>query len=109
MPGKTNPRSASPNAPRKSGTRAGAGKTIEFKLLNPGAANVAVAGDFTQWQEAPVPLKKGKTGVWSAKLALKPGRYEYRYLVDGEWADDPASDERVENPFGSHNALIIVD
>ncbi len=99
---------------RKTGTRARApitsvAKKIEFCLPNVKADSVLLAGDFTAWQESAVALKQGKSGDWSAKLPLAPGRYEYRYIVDGEWVDDPAAPARVENPFGTSNALLVVE
>jgi len=37
-----------------------------------------------------------------------PGRYEYRFVVDGQWRDDPACTERVPNGFGSENCVLRV-
>jgi hypothetical protein len=31
---------------------------------------------------------------------LPSGRYEYRFVVDGQWTDDPAAGETVMNPYG---------
>jgi len=47
-------------------------------------------------------------GEWTKELTLSPGRYEYRFVVDGEWADDPAAIELIPNPFGTANAVLIV-
>jgi len=90
-------------------TQAPVRRKIEFLLTGNGATQVLLAGDFTAWQAEPVALKKNRRGVWSAKLPLAPGRYEYRYIVDGEWADDPNATLRVDNPFGTKNALIVVE
>jgi len=40
---------------------------------------------------------------------LTPGRYEYRFLVDGQWRNDPECAECVANPFGSENCVIHVN
>lgn len=53
-----------------------------------------------------VPLADGR---WAKKLTLPPGRYEYRFVVDGQWMDDPAAKETVLNPFGGGNAVVVVE
>jgi hypothetical protein len=34
---------------------------------------------------------------------LPPGAHHYRFLVDGEWRDDPECALRTPNPFGGEN------
>lgn len=76
--------------------------------MAPEADNVSLAGDFTDWDRSPIPLKKSKKGVWSKAVSLPSGMYEYRYLVDGKWQDDPACETHVPNSFGSHNCVRVV-
>lgn len=64
-----------------------------------------LVGDFTHWQQNPVSLKKLKNGVWKASVPLAPGTYHYRFLVDGDWRDDPECTIRVNNPYGGQNAV----
>ena len=40
------------------------------------------------------------------ELALPPGTYEYRLVVDGEWIADPSAKETVPNPFGGVNSVL---
>jgi 1,4-alpha-glucan branching enzyme len=80
----------------------------EFSLSAPQATSVFIAGDFNQWNLSTHPLKRDKKGVWKISLALGPGRYEYRFLVDGEWQNDPNCPSLVENPFGTSNCLRMV-
>jgi 1,4-alpha-glucan branching enzyme len=79
-----------------------------FALEAPCAASVLLAGDFTQWQEKPISLEHLANGHWQANVPLKPGRHQYRFLVDGQWQDDPQAAERVANPFGGCNAVRTV-
>ena len=67
--------------------------------------SVQLVGDFTHWQEQPIQMRKAAAGVWRAKVALKPGLHHYRFLVDGEWRDDPECALHVPNPFGTQNAV----
>jgi 1,4-alpha-glucan branching enzyme len=80
-----------------------AGQTFAFNA--PAAMNVQLVGDFTQWQKSPISLRKDERGVWKATVSLAPGTYHYRFLVDGQWRDDPECTLRVTNPFGSHNSV----
>ena len=47
-------------------------------------------------------------GRWFKELALPPGTYEYRLLVDGEWMSDPLAGETAPNPFGGVNSVLKV-
>ena len=44
-------------------------------------------------------------GVWRTTVELGPGIHHYRFLVDGEWRDDPECVLREPNPFGSENMM----
>jgi len=83
-------------------------KKMTFSYRAPDAQSVVLAGDFTGWQEAPLAMKKDKSGVWKAAVSLPPGRYEYRLLVDGQWRDDPDCPTRQPNQFGGQNCVCIV-
>ena len=83
-------------------------KKVTFSIVAPDAKVVALAGSFTNWNQAPVELKREKNGVWKKTLTLDPGSYEYRLLVDGQWQDDPQCEQRVANPFGTQNCLRLV-
>ncbi len=84
-------------------------KSQLFVLTRPSAQTVlSHAGDFTGWDQAPVALKKDKTGVWKKTIPLPPGRYEYRLLVDGQWHNDPECSLRKPNQFGGENCVCVV-
>jgi hypothetical protein len=79
---------------------------VTFVLVAPSAHSVAVAGDFNEWQPARAPLDN-RDGVWTATIELRPGRYEYMFLVDGkEWVTDPAARLRRDDGFGNQNAIL---
>lgn len=82
---------------------------VTFSLFALEAQEVLVAGDFSHWMEEPTSLKKHKDGIWKATLHLTPGVYEYKFIVDGEWRDDPACEVRVSNAFGTENCLRVVE
>jgi 1,4-alpha-glucan branching enzyme len=90
-------------------TPKGSKQKVTFLYEAPAAQSVLLAGDFTGWQQAPVSLKKDKTGTWKKSISLPPGRYEYRLLVDGEWRDDPQCSKRQPNQFGGENCVCVVN
>ena len=77
----------------------------EFRLEAPSASNVRLVGEFTDWEQSPLDLIADEDGVWQVTVALTPGRYAYRYLVDGQWADDPNCSECEINSYGTTNAV----
>lgn len=79
-----------------------------LESTNSKAQEVFVAGSFNDWQLRATPLQAGGDGKWSVELSLAPGRYEYRFIADGEWAEDPAAQESVPNPFGGRNSVLVV-
>ena len=76
------------------------------------ASDVRIAGDFNGW----VPDKgvrslieaDGDVRIWTKILLLPPGRYQYRYVVDGEWREDPENPEGVASHVGGRNSILVV-
>lgn len=89
--------------PRTAGT-----KPTEFKLYAPVAKKVVVAGSFNKWDTKKLLAKKDSKGNWFAKVALKPGRHEYKFVVDEKWTNDPNCTSCVANSFGSHNCVVEI-
>jgi len=83
-------------------------KSTEFKLHAPNAKRVTLAGSFNNWDTKTLTAKKMLKGNWSVKVSLKPGIYEYKFLVDGNWVNDPNCSSCVCNSFGSQNCTISV-
>ena len=80
-----------------------------FAYRAPVALSIQLVGDFTHWQESPVSMRKDADGVWRSSLQLKPGTYHYRFLVDGQWQDDPTCHEHQPNQFGGSNCVCVVN
>lgn len=100
---------ARPVAPK--GTRAGqrpVEKPVEFILNRPQAREVAVAGTFNDWDVKRTPMRPGPGGAWGTTVWLPAGRYEYRFIADGEWISDSRARENVKNAFGSTNSVVVV-
>jgi chromosome partitioning protein len=79
----------------------------------PNAKNVAIAGDFNNWTPARMtedrqPGKTESDDTFRALVALKPGRYRYRLVVDGRWQSDPHNIHAEANPFGELDSVVEV-
>jgi 1,4-alpha-glucan branching enzyme len=62
---------------------------VVFALEHLDAKEVYLCGDFNQW--SPVSLRmlqRNGDGHWEKRVTLPPGRYEYKFIVDGKWLHD---------------------
>lgn len=69
------------------------------------AKAVRVVGTFNNWDEEQGRMQKTK-GEWRKRINLQPGRYEYKFIVDGQWCTDPDASETTRNDFGSLNSVL---
>lgn len=81
---------------------------ISLELVKSEAKEVYVAGSFNGWVPQKSPLSPTGNGRWVGDLAVGPGRYEYLFVVDGQWLPDPNARETVDNPFGGKNSVLVV-
>lgn len=111
--GKATGKATKKAAPKKSSAAKAKGKSVssaEFSLYAPDVKEVYLSGDFNGWQPdaKDYRLRKFKGDIWKKSLKLKPGRYEYQFVVDGQWWCDPANENRVTNPYCTENSVIEV-
>ena len=83
-------------------------KAVEFRLRAPQAKRVSLAGSFNNWDASSLTAKKDTNGIWTIKATLNPGRYEYKFVVDGSWVTDPVCKENISNTVGSVNSVVVV-
>ncbi|MBW2424370.1 MAG: AAA family ATPase [Deltaproteobacteria bacterium] len=87
-------------------------REVVVRFEDASAGDVRIAGDFNGW----VPdrgvrsliASEGPTRVWTKILTLEPGTYQYRYVVDGEWREDPANPRSAPGPTGQPNSILQV-
>ena len=86
-----------------------------FTTPAPDAKKVCLAGSFNGWDPGATPMRRNEYGVWVVTLQLAPGRYEYRFVVDGEWRSEVACEgphgdcpHCVPNDFGTRNCVVHV-
>jgi len=71
------------------------------------AREVILAGSFNDWDEHTTLILKTPDG-WELKADLPPGRYEYKFIVDGQWMHDPNSKENIVNEHGTLNSVLRI-
>lgn len=86
-----------------------------IRIQAPEAQEVFLAGSFNDWNPGTIRMERDSDGSWIAVVPLTPGRYEYKFIVDGRWCCDPGGTEfeetcpgHVRNPFGTLNRTIDV-
>ena len=90
-------------------------KPVEISCRAPNAKAVLVAGTFNDWKADELALEKEEEGDWRITLALSPGAYEYKFLVDGEWCCEAGCEHEyrgcvkcVPNEHGTMNRVLEV-
>jgi len=81
---------------------------VTFVLPKADAKHVSLSGEFNGWSPTATPMKRHNDGTWETTVDLAPGRYQYKFLVDGEWLLDPAAQKSVPNEHGTLNSVVEV-
>ena len=71
-----------------------ASRRVRFGYFKPEARAVHLVGSFNGWQPGATPMRRDGLGDWSVDLEQPRGEHRYRFVVDGEWRDDPAASKR---------------
>jgi 1,4-alpha-glucan branching enzyme len=74
---------------------------VLFTLEAPFKARVVIVGDFNNWapDKGAMTFEEEKN-VWKKFYSLPPGKYEYKFFVNGKWIVDPNNPEESINEFG---------
>ena len=81
---------------------------VYLEFVNRQARRVAIAGSFNDWRPAATPMVPMGRGWWVKGLTLPPGRYQYRFVVDGQWVPDPNAAATELGPDGHDNSVLVV-
>ena len=88
----------------------GAGKkkgTVRFSIKpQKGVKSVKLAGSFNDWQ--PVAMRKQAGGQYVSNIEVETGVYEYKFIIDNEWQQDPDNPQCVWNRHGTLNSVAII-
>ena len=83
-------------------------KPVNFVCHAPGAKQVAVVGDFNEWQPTVHVMRRQPDGAWTAQVSLNHGHHRYLFWVDGEHHLDPRAQGVARTPEGHRVSLLAV-
>jgi chromosome partitioning protein len=81
---------------------------VMLSVKAPEAKEVYLAGEFNNWKLDENSRMENKDGCWTKSLCLNKGKYRYRFVIDGKWAEDSNNPLRQMNPYGTMDSLIEV-
>jgi hypothetical protein len=79
-------------------------RDVVFRLEAPSAKSVLLGGSFNAFDARNAALTRRGAGPWEITLSLPPGRYLYKFKVDGRWVLDPANPEKIA---GDREASVL--
>lgn len=87
-----------------------ADRSVTFSYEGDAARSVLVAGNFTEWAKAPIPLARVEgTRRWSARTRPLPcGVHAYKLIVDDRWLGDEANPLTIPDGFGGRNPAFVL-
>jgi 1,4-alpha-glucan branching enzyme len=81
-------------------------RKVMFSMNSSNAEEVILMGNFNNWDPKKHVMKKDRKGMWVKAVIIPPGKYEYKFLVDGQWKEDPQNDQTCLNCFGTYNNVF---
>lgn len=79
-----------------------------YKPTEPGK-KIYVGGSFNGWSNDKILLSgPDNNGEFSVDVPLEPGRYAYKFSIDGKWVLDPNNPQTEDNGLGDKNSVITI-
>ena len=80
----------------------------QFTFYQKGLQSISVVGQFNDWDADSTALKEVSPGVWTVSIALRPGVYEYQFILNGKQRVTDPTMPQTSNDFGSPNSVVTV-
>ncbi|MGA1867806.1 MAG: AAA family ATPase [bacterium] len=81
---------------------------VLFTCYAPQAKSVRLVANFNEWNQEQMPLFNIEgDGIWQKIVPLKEGKYQYKFVIDGEWMKDPINPNIVSSPFGENSIFEV--
>ncbi len=82
---------------------------VTFVLNNfKDAKEVVLSGSFNNWRTSELYMKRNAQGAWELSIPLPPGKYLYKFIVDGYWKQDPRNELKEHDGWNGHNSVLFV-
>ena len=82
---------------------------VTLSVKAPEAKEVYLAGEFNNWKLDDNSRMEQTNGCWTKRLNLNSGKYRYRFVIDGNWSEDPANPLTQLNSYGTLESLLEVN
>lgn len=69
------------------------------------ARSIYLSGSFNNWTTAQLPMQKNDSG-WVVNIKIPPGKYLYKYIIDGRWTEDPNNNLYESDGRGGRNSVL---
>lgn len=70
--------------------------------------HVDLAGSFNDWSGTATPMHEQPDGSFAVTISEPDGVYQYKFVVDGDWQHDPASDRSLEDAADMHHNSAVL-
>jgi cyclomaltodextrinase len=83
--------------------------TFTYTPVIAGVQNVFLAGSFNGWADSDLRMTDPENdGTYSLVIDLAPGQHTYKFVVDGNWQQDPVNPLVEDDGFGGQNSVVKV-
>jgi hypothetical protein len=82
------------------------GEALFYLPGNTKAKQIILSGSFNNWSTTQISMKRSSSG-WFVKIKLAPGKYQYKYIVDGNWIPDPYNQQKQDDLNGAYNSVVF--
>ena len=82
---------------------------VVFLYTDNGENSVFLVGSMNGWDVKSTPMNLNKSGFWSVTLKLDAGKYQYKFIVDGEWKIDESNLDVEDDGYGGFNSVIEIN
>ena len=72
------------------------------------AESVALVGEFNNWNTTADPMRRDGNG-WVLEKTLPPGRYLYKFIIDGRWVADRQNSRHEPDGHGGFNSVAVIE
>jgi 1,4-alpha-glucan branching enzyme len=83
---------------------------VVFSFKAPaGTKAVYLAGEFNGWRpDLDLMNDDDGDGIWTITYKLTKGTYQYKFVADGSWYQDPNNPDAAPDGFGGNNSVLVV-
>jgi AMP-activated protein kinase-like protein len=80
----------------------------QFTYYQKGLQSISLVGEFNDWNADSTTLTEVSPGVWTVSLRLRPGVYEYQFILNGTQRVTDPTMPQASSDFGSPNSVVKV-